>query len=207
MRTTLYYFHDPMCSWCWGYSHTWNQLQQLLPDHIGVEYVVGGLAPDSDIPMPASMAQTIQTHWKRIESELGTRFNYDFWVKCSPKRSTYPACRAVLAAEKQQQQKAMIQRIQEAYYLEAKNPSEQSTLIKLAEEIGLDPVKFTADINSTEIEQELQDQIQLTRQSPIQGFPSLLLVKGSIHYPTSVGYPIPVDYHSPHTTIEAILRC
>lgn len=198
MNSILYYFHDPMCSWCWGYSPTWQHVQQQLPNTIQVKYVVGGLAPDSDTPMPDSLAQTIQSHWKRIESELGTEFNYDFWTKCSPKRSTYPACRAVLAAKKQHKEKAMIRQIQEAYYLQAMNPSEQSTLIQLGEAIGLDPIEFTRDINSPEIEQELQNQIKFARQSPIQGFPSLVLVKeGNTH-------AIPIDYQSPHPTLEAI---
>ncbi|MFT6977114.1 MAG: putative protein-disulfide isomerase, partial [Shewanella psychromarinicola] len=25
-NTTLYYVHDPMCSWCWGYRPTWDTL-------------------------------------------------------------------------------------------------------------------------------------------------------------------------------------
>lgn len=200
MNATLYYFHDPMCSWCWGYTPTWKHVQQLLPEAVKVEYVVGGLAPDSNVPMPEALARTIQSHWKRIESELGTQFNYDFWTKCSPKRSTYPACRAVLAAKKQGKEKAMIQQIQEAYYLRAMNPSEQSTLVQLAEELGLDSNQFEQDISSTDIEHALQDQIRLAREYPVQGFPSLVLIKdGNIH-------SIPIDYQNPQPTLEAIKR-
>ena len=200
MNSTLFYFHDPMCSWCWGYRPTWKLLQQSLPKTIKVEYIVGGLAPDSNIPMPEALAHTIQSHWKRIESELGTHFNYDFWTKCSPKRSTYPACRAVLAAKKQHQEKTMIQHIQEAYYLRAMNPSEQATLLQIAKEIGLDDIQFKRDINSPEIEQELRSQIQAARESLVQGFPSLVLMKeGKAH-------PIPIDYKTPFPSIEAIKR-
>lgn len=200
MTATLYYFHDPMCSWCWGYAPTWKHVQQLLPDTVKVEYVAGGLAPDSNVPMPEALARIIQSHWKRIESELGTQFNYDFWTKCSPKRSTYPACRAVLAAKKQGKEKAMIQQIQEAYYLRAINPSEQSTLVQLAEELGLDSNQFEQDISSTDIEHALQGQIRLAREYPVQGFPSLVLIKdGNIH-------SIPVDYQNPQPTLEAIKR-
>ncbi len=187
-----------MCSWCWGYKPTWRQVQQHLSNTITVEYIVGGLAPDSNAPMPEALALTIQSHWKRIESELGTQFNYDFWTKCSPKRSTYPACRAVLAAKNQHKEKTMIQRIQEAYYLQAMNPSEPSTLIQLACEIGLDESQFKQDISSPEIEQDLQNQINLARGPLVRGFPSLVLVK------EGNTYPIPVDYHNPTTTIEAI---
>ena len=39
---------------------------------------------------------------RRIEGRIpGVRFNFDFWTHCTPKRSTYPACRAVIAARAQ----------------------------------------------------------------------------------------------------------
>ena len=62
MNTRLYYLHDPMCSWCWGYRFVWDKLQQNLPTSIVVEYVAGGLAPDSDEPMPISQQRMIQNH-------------------------------------------------------------------------------------------------------------------------------------------------
>lgn len=198
MNPTLYYFHDPMCSWCWGYRPSWLRLLSLLPETIDVSYIVGGLAPDSNTPMTEEMALTIQSHWRRIESELGTRFNYNFWTQCTPKRSTYPACRAVLAAKNQQQETQMIQSIQESYYLRALNPSELSTLVQLAEEIGLDRTAFISDINSIEVQQELESQIQFARTLQVPGFPSLVLVKNDNTYPISV------DYKNPDNTIKVI---
>ncbi|MBE8572891.1 DsbA family protein, partial [Vibrio sp. OPT46] len=31
MDIKLYYVHDPMCSWCWGYKPTLDKLKQQLP--------------------------------------------------------------------------------------------------------------------------------------------------------------------------------
>ena len=49
---TLYHVHDPMCSWCWGYHRTWDELCTLLPGNLAVINVAGGLAPDTDEPLP-----------------------------------------------------------------------------------------------------------------------------------------------------------
>ena len=68
-------------------------------DKLSIEYKVGGLAPDSDEPMPLDMQQFLQQTWHRIEQQLGTKFNHDFWHTAQPRRSTYPACRAVLVAK------------------------------------------------------------------------------------------------------------
>ena len=102
MKNTLYYVLDPMCSWCWGFRPVFESLlvhlSKNLPDQINVQYVMGGLAPDSDQPMPEETCLYIQKQWSAVETTLGAKFNWDFWSECQPRRSTYPACRAVIAA-------------------------------------------------------------------------------------------------------------
>ena len=178
MSTILYYFHDPMCSWCYAFQPVWQDVKTSLHENIEVTYVLGGLAPDDDEAMPVSLQQTIQHHWRRIQQVVpGTEFNFDFWTTCRPQRSTWPACRAVIAASNQGRagEESMIQAIQEAYYREARNPSDYSTHFELAESCQLDMLRFRNDLNSPETEQELMRQIHFTRASGVSGFPALLL--------------------------------
>ncbi|MCH9646285.1 MAG: DsbA family protein, partial [Proteobacteria bacterium] len=122
--TTLYYIHDPMCSWCWGFHNTWQQVQLQLKDQLTIQYVLGGLAPDSNEIMSDEMRSYIQKNCQKIEKTIpGTQFNYDFWKNCTPKRSTYPAFRAAIAAKNKAQkfEKIMINAIQPAYYLQSQN--------------------------------------------------------------------------------------
>jgi len=180
--STLFYVHDPMCSWCWGHRPQWQKLQQALPDSVLVKNIVGGLAPDSNEPMPLAQQQAIAGYWKKIEGLLGTEFNYDFWTQNSPRRSTYPACRAVLAARWQDCEEKMIFAIQEAYYLKAKNPSNQETHLLLAAELGLDIKKFETDLNSKELEQAFVEELQFAHSLPIHGFPSMVFEhQGQMH--------------------------
>jgi putative protein-disulfide isomerase len=175
---TLYYIHDPMCSWCWGFRPVWNEVQAALADKVNIQYLLGGLAPDSDDPMPESMQHSIRNTWQRIQREIpGTEFNYDFWVDCQPRRSTYPACRAVIAAGLQgyEYSKAMILAIQQAYYLRAKNPSDVAVLIQLSDEIGLDITRFEEDIFSETCNELLEDEILFARHLGVTGFPGLEL--------------------------------
>ncbi len=196
--TTLFYFHDPMCSWCWGYRPTWQALKSSLPASINVEYMLGGLAPDTDKLMPSEMAAAIESYWHRIEVELGTQFNYDFWTQCKPRRSTYPACRAVIAAKQQNKEQEMIQAVQEAYYLRAMNPSNVDTLIRIASEQELDTDQFKLDIQSSHTEQSLIQQVQLAREWQVPGFPSLVLEIGNIRH------SIDIDYKNAAATLNQI---
>lgn len=141
---TLYYVMDPMCSWCWGFRPVLAGVLELLPAETRLRHVMGGLAADTDEPMPADTRAYVQSMWRAVAARCGAEFNPDFWLRCRPRRSTWPACRAVLATGLQDPDRvpAMIHAIQKAYYLQARNPSERETLIELAAELGLDPGRF-----------------------------------------------------------------
>jgi len=201
---TLYYVHDPMCSWCWGFRPVWTQVQTALADKVNIRYVLGGLAADNDLPMPADMQANIKDTWARIQQDIpGTVFNFDFWTQNQPRRSTYASCRAVIAAGLQDKVKAadMLLAIQQAYYLQAKNPSDNSLLIRLASGLGLNTERFAADLSSDKCEQLLQQELQLTRRLGVSSFPSLVLDNnGSITM-------IHVDYTSSESIISSISAC
>lgn len=194
----LYYVFDPMCSWCWGYKPVWQKITQALQDKIDIQYVVGGLAPDSDQPMPEEMQQQIASYWKKIEDFLGTEFNYDFWSQNTPRRSTYPSCRAVMAARKQGAEQSMLAAIQNAYYLQARNPSDNDILIDLANDIGLDVARFEADLLSEELNQQFMQELEFARSIGGNSFPSLFVA-------TEQGIvELQVDYQSAETTIDQV---
>jgi putative protein-disulfide isomerase len=178
MQNTLIYVHDPMCSWCWGFEPVRAQLFAELDGRILIRRLVGGLAPDSDAPMPAEMRLGLQQTWQRIQQTIpGTEFNFDFWSKCTPRRSTYPANRAVIAARRQGEEydQPMTNRIQRAYYLEARNPSDNETLVELAADIGLDVERFGAELVDATTEHMLATEINSSRAMGINSFPSLAL--------------------------------
>jgi len=197
----LYYVHDPMCSWCWGFRPVWNQVQNILKDEVIIQYVLGGLAPDTQQPMPESMQNSIKETWKSIEKEIpGIEFNYDFWLECRPRRSTYPACRAVIAASYQYERSSrdMNYAIQKAYYLDAKNPSNDNTLSQLAKEIGLDVERFNMDLNSENCQIDLEQEMLLARKLNVNGYPSLVLSHDNLEN------TIQIDYKSSENIIMQI---
>jgi len=167
-----------MCSWCYAFDTVLTELESLLPDSIRLKKIIGGLAADSDTPMPAHLINTIQSAWQKIEKTVPhVQFNFEFWSKNQPFRSTYPSCRAVLAAKKQSPvfENKMIQQIQFVYYKNAKNPSLNETLIQCAQRIGLNVELFKNDFTSQEIELTLQKDIQFARSLAVSSYPSLRL--------------------------------
>jgi len=167
-----------MCSWCWAFKPTWDRVKEALLGQVKVNYLLGGLAPESNQLMPIETRKYVKGNWKRIQEMIpDTRFNYDFWTSCEPRRSTYPACRAVICAKQQHPdfENLMIYGIQKSYYLEAQNPSNDDVLINIAESLGLDTDKFRIDLKSSQINEILLDEIKLARSMDISSMPSLVL--------------------------------
>jgi putative protein-disulfide isomerase len=191
-----------MCSWCWGFRPVWQQVQRAVAGKLDVRYVLGGLAADTDEPMSEEMRLNIIDNWRRIQREIpGTEFNYDFWTVCSPRRSTYPACRAIIACRMQQPalENEMLLLIQQAYYLQAKNPSELDVLAALAEQLGLDTRQFVDDIQSEVCQNILLGEIQFCREINISSFPSIVLKQGKSY--TSLD----IDYNSSTFILSQVL--
>lgn len=197
MSTEILYVVDPMCSWCYGFAPALAEVLAELAPGTTTRLVMGGLAPDSDDPMPEALQSYVQEAWRTVEAKCGVPFNHDFWTTCQPRRSSYPACRAVIAARLSRSRNPgvplvsadwqMLSAIQRAYYTEARNPSDRDTLIELAAEIGLDRSDFASQLESSEIADELTEDFALRDQLMASGFPSLGLVQGGLTGPLASG--------------------
>ena len=164
--------------------------------------MLGGLAPDSDEDMPLQTRDYVQSNWRRIEETIpGTKFNYDFWIKCKPRRSTYPACRAVISARIQNPdcETSMIRAIQKCYYLDAQNPSNEDVLVSLAIELGLDAEKFQLDLRSEKVNKMLLAEISLAKSLGMSRMPSLSLQTGRELKAISI------DFLDPNYIVEQII--
>lgn len=95
----------------------------------------------------------------------------------------------------------MIRAIQEAYYLNAQNPSDIDVLTALAENVGCDADLFRSSINREDTRNELLKEIGFARQLGVQGFPSLVLVNSN-----NQAHGIHVDYNNATAILDQIER-
>lgn len=200
MQKTLYYIHDPMCSWCYAFKPVFERLKESLKlEHdINVVYVCGGLAQHTDEPMPKNQQEKIKAIWQQIEEEVGTTFNYDFWEVNTPKRATYLACQALILAREHGKEEEMLHAIQQGYYKKALNPSEVHVLAQFAHDIGLDRKEFEQRLNTQETQNLLEEDLNLRRRLKVRVFPTLLL-----QYKKEC-YPINIDFKNSDNMLQQI---
>lgn len=178
MSTRLFYVVDPMCSWCYGFKEALDAVRADLPEGTDFELVMGGLAPDSNEPMDEQTKDYVQQAWRAVTEQTGATFNHDFWTECAPRRSTYPSCRAVIVAAEIDLGWEMLDAIQRAYYQQARNPSDEDTLVELAVELGIDGEAFRGRLRDPEIEAALKAHLALRSQLGASSFPSLGIAQG-----------------------------
>ena len=171
MTTRLLYVADPMCSWCFGFAPVLARVRRDLAPHVELHLVLGGLAPDSEEPMPETTRRYVQQAWREVEARSGARFEWSYWDRCQPRRSTWPACRAVLAAGAQGE--AMFEAIQRAYYREARDPSDRAVLVELGAQLGFEAAAFVAAIDAPETRDLLAAEFELRDRLGASGYPSL----------------------------------
>ncbi|HEX9794071.1 MAG TPA: DsbA family protein [Planctomycetota bacterium] len=173
MSRALLYVVDPMCSWCWGFAPVIAELQAALAPGVGLRYVMGGLAPDSAAPMDAATRAYVQDAWRAVAARTGAAFNHEFWTRCAPRRSTYPACRAMLLARAAGKEGALLTAIQHAYYRDARNPSDAEVLADLAAGLGMDRAAFLRGLGDPRTQAVLEADFALRDRMGARGYPSL----------------------------------
>ncbi len=175
LRAKYVYVADPMCSWCWGFERALTQLRESCP--LPLEFVLGGLAPDNEQPMAAEMRAMIAKNWKRVEEVTGAAFNWDYWERAEPRRSTWPACRLMLAAELESRGGAerAYGAIQRAYYRDARDPSQLEVLLQIGTELGLERERLAGELNGANLRALHRTHRERMAEIGARGFPTLFL--------------------------------
>lgn len=183
----LYYFADPMCSWCYGFGPV---LLQFVANHaeLPLSIVMGGLRPYTKEPVADKQKSDIRGHWRHVEEASGLPFNDALLMKSGFIYDTEPACRAVVTArgmedrgEKSPHANALtyLQAVQAAFYRDARDVTDASVLADVAFERGMDRAAFLVALNSAEMREAVRGDFALTQSVGIRGFPALCAARGN----------------------------
>lgn len=199
----LWYFADPMCSWCWGFSPVIETLRDEYHERMKIALVLGGLRPGVTTPMTAANRDEILHHWHQVHQRTGQPFRFDGALPEGFVYDTEPASRAVIAAGGIDPTLIfpLFKAIQTAFYAEGRDVTQTGVLADLAVGLGMDGAAFLSAFDSDAARAKTQAHFRQARQAGVRGFPALILQQDTQLHPISNGCQ-PLD-----TVREAIDRC
>lgn len=176
----LWYFADPMCSWCWGFSPVITQIKETFADKIKISLNLGGLRPGTTEAITTALREEILHHWHDVQQLTGQPFRFDNAMPESFIYDTEPASRAVLSFSKLQPHNtlAYFSAIQSAFYTLGHDVTQTKILIALAESFSVEPQAFQTLFDSSECRTLTQEHFKRSRQAGVQGFPTLIWQRG-----------------------------
>ena len=198
----LWYFADPMCSWCWGFSPVIETLRDDYRERMKIALVLGGLRHET-APMTAAQREDILHHWRAVQARTGQPFHFDGALPEGFVYDTEPACRAVVTVGgiDPAQIFAMFKVIQTAFYAEGRDVTRPGVLTDLAAGLGVDGAAFLNAFESEAAHTRTQAHFRQARQAGVRGFPTLIVQQDAQLHPVCSGCQ-PLD-----TVRAAIDRC
>jgi putative protein-disulfide isomerase len=174
---TLFYFADPMCSWCWGFSPVMRAIAGIIGDRASVRLVVGGLRAGQTQPLDAKAKAVLRHHWEEVEQTTGQGFSFSFFERKGFVYDTEPACRAmvVMRSFAPDATLAYLEAVHRAFYLGNRDVSDPSVLVDIARKFTLDPAAFIALFEAPEIIEATLADFRAAASAGVTGFPTVIL--------------------------------
>jgi len=185
----LWYFADPMCSWCWGFSPVIETLRDAYRERMKIALVLGGLRPGETAPMTAAGREEILHHWHQVHARTGQPFRFENALPEGFVYDTEPASRAVVTVGGLDPALifAMFKAIQTAFYAEGRDVTQPAVLADLAAGLGVDSAAFLQAFDSDAARAKTQAHFRQARQAGVRGFPTLILQQDSQLHSVSNG--------------------
>jgi putative protein-disulfide isomerase len=200
----LWYFADPMCSWCWGFSPVISEIKKKYAERIKIALVMGGLQIGEDQVLSESSREEVLHHWHQVKGLSGQTFSFDNAMPEGFIYNTEPACRAVITVGMIDAIKNFqyFTAIQEAFYTKNLDVTQFDCLQKIAVDCGIDAKEFKQRFNSEELLENTIKHFKHARKAGVTGFPSLILILNNELNVVTRGYQ---DYASVSAELDKLL--
>ena len=173
----LWYFADPMCSWCWGFAPVISAIKEAYADQLSVALLLGGLRPGTTGPMTSALRKEILHHWHEVRRRTGQPFDFEDAMPAGFVYDTEPASRAVVAVAEIDPEETFpyFKSVQAAFYAHRQDVTRTEVLATLAEAHHIAAPQFLERFHSADVHAKTRMHFQQTQQAGVRGFPTVVL--------------------------------
>ena len=186
----LWYFADPMCSWCWGFTPVIEDILTSYEGKLNCALVLGGLRTGATNAMTVEQRDEILHHWHEVHKMTGQSFSFDGAMPEGFIYDTEPACRAVAAISGINAGLIfpLFKAIQAAFYKSGLDVTQTTVLADIAHKLGVDQTVFLTEFESELTDKKVKAHFTQTRQFGVRAFPTLVLQGASGYQLLNNGY-------------------
>lgn len=175
---TIHYFYDPMCGWCYGATPLIAALAENKD--VALHFHAGGMIDNTLIA--ASFRQHILASDTQIAQLTGMPFAAAYKQRIKAEKNvifdSYLPIQAIVAAKEQGiTEYTTLSAIQQCHYVKGLPVNELTTLVTIAEQLGVDAKQFKTDIlaNKQPTLAHIAHSKTMMATLAVQGFPTLLI--------------------------------
>jgi len=208
MKDTILYIMDPLCGWCYGFSHVMQQLQETYKDKLDFRVIPGGMVIGENVQPVAGIAGYVLQAYKRVEEYSGAKFGepyLDMLREGTEINNSEPPCRAIVTFHSFNPGETLnfAHKLQLKQFVEGKSFNDTNTYRELAEAFHLDADTFINTMESEEMRYATAQEFQWVQAAGITGFPCTVVQKGEQYFLAAQGFQ---PYDTVSETIERILN-
>lgn len=180
-KVDLYYVTDPICSHCWALEPVLRKFEEEYGQYFNLHTVMGGLLKNWDgfadakngIGSPADVAG----HWREVGEHSRMPIDGSLWLS-NPIQSSYPASRVFKVIQQKDEALAetFLRRAREAVFAFNRNIGEESVLIDIVNQIGLDGAAIVQEAEGQVGQDLLKEDFALAGSLGVRGFPTIIMI-------------------------------
>jgi len=179
----IYYVTDPICSHCWALEPVLRRFKEQLGHYFNFHTVMGGLLEKwSDEPVDPrngiSGPADVFGHWREVGEYSRMPIDGSLMLD-NPVQSSFPPSR-VFKVVQQNHNDALaynyLRRSREALFAFNRNIADESIMIDIVNQLGLDGEAIVKDAEQHTGQQLLNEDFSLARSLGVRGFPTIIMI-------------------------------
>lgn len=182
-KVTLYYFTDPICSYCWALEKQLNKFLFKYEKYIDIHYIFGGLLESweqfEDQANGISRAEDVRNHWREVQEKYAMPMDGSLWLH-DPILSSYPASQMLNAVEHlyPERKKYVLRAVREAVFVFDRNIGKREILEEILAEQKMDVQQVMDYAFKDSGHDLLEEDFKAMEQFHVRSFPTLIFTNG-----------------------------
>ena len=176
----LLYVTDPMCAWCYGFTHVVRRLRALWHGRLTVEVIAGGLNPYAQEPLSREERERMAVSWHRVQERTSLPFNYGLFVNRNFVYNTEPACRTLHVVRRLRPALTLeiLRALHSAFYADAFNLADPQVLANVVRPFGISENLFFTLFEADDIIEETEKEFEFVQMLGVTDLPSVYVEGG-----------------------------